>query len=45
MMAVQYPYDTPLTVEHETQALKQAGFSTVQILWAWGHTFTLKARR
>ena len=39
-----FHYDTPLTVEHETQALKQAGFSDVQIMKKWGHTFTLLAR-
>ena len=39
-----FHYDTPLTVEHETQALKQAGFSDVQIMRKWGHTFTLLAR-
>ena len=38
-------YDTPLTVEHEAQTLKRAGFSTVQILKEWGTTFTLLARR
>ena len=26
------------------QALKQAGFSDVQIMKKWGHTFTLLAR-
>lgn len=40
-----YHYDTPLTVEHEAQVLKQAGFSNVQILKEWGTTFTLLARR
>ena len=39
-----FHYDTPLTVEHETQALKQAGFSDVQIMKKWGHTFTLLAK-
>ena len=39
-----FHYDTPLTVGHETQALKQAGFSDVQIMKEWGHTTTLLAR-
>ncbi|MBO7251647.1 MAG: class I SAM-dependent methyltransferase [Oscillospiraceae bacterium] len=38
-----YHYDTPLTVEHETQALLQAGFSRVELLGTWGCTNTLKA--
>ena len=38
-----YHYDTPLTVEHETQALREAGFPTVKILDRWGATCTLKA--
>ena len=39
-----YHYDTPLTVEHETQALQKAGFS-VEILNHWGATYTLKASK
>ena len=38
-----YHYDTPLTVEHETQALLSAGFSRVEVLQSWGATHTLKA--
>ena len=38
-----FHYDTPLTVEHETHILKQAGFSGVQIMRKWGQTFTLLA--
>ncbi|MBR3866161.1 MAG: class I SAM-dependent methyltransferase [Clostridia bacterium] len=38
-----YHYDTPLTVEHETEALFKAGFSNVEILNHWGATYTLKA--
>lgn len=38
-----YHYDTPLTVEHEQQALSEAGFGWVQILKNWGATYTLKA--
>lgn len=40
-----YHYDTPLTVEHETEALKEAGFSNVEILGNWGNTYTLKASK
>ena len=40
-----YHYDTPLTVQHETEALLSAGFSSVQILNNWGPTHTLKAQR
>jgi tRNA (cmo5U34)-methyltransferase len=36
-------FDTPLTVEHETQALREAGFSSVEVLQNWGATYTLKA--
>ena len=38
-----YHYDTPLTVAHETQALIDAGFSSVEILNHWGATYTVKA--
>ena len=38
-----YHYDTPLTVEHETEALKEAGFSSVEVLKNWGATYTIKA--
>ena len=40
-----YHYDTPLTVEHETEALIEAGFSSVEVLNNWGATYTLKARK
>ena len=40
-----YHYDTPLTVEHEIQALKEAGFSSVEILDQWGATYTLRASK
>ncbi len=40
-----YHYDTPLTVEHETDALLQAGFSFVEVLNNWGATFTIKANK
>ncbi len=38
-----YHYDTPLTVEHEKEALLAAGFSSVEVLKNWGHTYALKA--
>ena len=38
-----YHYDTPLTVEHETEALLEAGFSFVEVMNNWGATYTLKA--
>ena len=38
-----YHYDTPLTVRHETEALLDAGFSSVKVLKNWGATFTIKA--
>lgn len=38
-----YHYDMPLTVEHEVEALKAAGFLDVKILGNWGATYTLKA--
>ena len=40
-----YHYDTPLTVEHETKALLEAGFSCAEVLNNWGATFTLKANK
>ena len=40
-----YHYDTPLTVEHETEALLEAGFSSAQVLNNWGATFTIKANK
>ena len=40
-----YHYDTPLTVEHETEALLEAGFSSVEVLNNWGATYTIKAIR
>ena len=38
-----YHYDTPLTVEHEKEALLEAGFSSVEILDHWGATYTIRA--
>ena len=38
-----YHYDTPRTVQNETDALLEAGFSKVEALSFWGATHTLKA--
>lgn len=38
-----YHFDTPLTVQHEIEALQAAGFSNIKILNHWGATYTLKA--
>lgn len=40
-----YHYDTPLTVEHELEALREAGFDVVEVLKNWGATYTLRARK
>ena len=40
-----YHYDTPLTVEHEKEALLEAGFASVAVLKNWGATYTLKASK
>lgn len=40
-----YHYDTPLTVQHEEDALLSAGFSSVEVLKNWGATYTLKANK
>lgn len=40
-----YHYDTPLTPEHEGEALQKAGFATVEILKNWGATYTIKAMK
>ena len=38
-----YHYDTPLTVEHEKEALLEAGFTRVEVLNNWESTYTLRA--
>ena len=38
-----YHYDTPLTVQHEIEALTEAGFASVEVLGSWGATYTIKA--
>lgn len=40
-----YHYDTPLTVEHETEALLEAGFFSADVLSKWGNTFTIRANK
>lgn len=40
-----YHYDTPLTVEHEINILKKAGFSHTEVLKHWGATYTVRAER
>lgn len=40
-----YHYDTPLTVEHELQAFKDAGFTTIEVLATWDATATIKAMK
>ena len=40
-----YHFDTPLTVGHEIEALREAGFSSVEVLNSWGPTYTLKAKK
>ena len=40
-----YHYDTPLTVWHETEILRRAGFSRVEEMARWGSTYTLLARK
>lgn len=39
-----YHYDTPLTVEHEIEILKKAGFLDVRIMRNWKATYTIFAR-
>ena len=38
-----YHFDTPLTVENETDALLNAGFEKVEVLKNWAATYTIKA--
>ena len=41
-----YHYDTPLTVEHEMDILRQAGFRDVRIMKQWGEsTYTVLANK
>ena len=38
-----YHYDTPLTLQHECEALREAGFESVEVLRNFGHTRTIRA--
>ena len=40
-----YHYDTPLTVPHEMEALRRAGFARVEELGRWGATHLLRAEK
>ena len=40
-----YHYDTPLTVEHETEVLSKSGFTKIEILANWGATYTIRATK
>ena len=40
-----YHYDTPLTVDHEIEALRKSGFSSVKILKRWGAPCTIQATK
>ncbi len=40
-----YHFDTPLTIKHESEALIEAGFTSVEVLNQWGSTFTIKASK
>ena len=40
-----YHFDTPLTVEHEKEALLAAGFTSVEVLNNWAMTYALRAKR
>ena len=40
-----YHFDTPLTVAHECEALRVAGFERIDVLKSWGATYTIRASR
>lgn len=40
-----YHYDTPLTVEHEAEIFRKAGFTKVEVLKNWGATYCVRAER
>jgi tRNA (cmo5U34)-methyltransferase len=40
-----YHFDTPITVEHEKEALLEAGFSSVEVLDNWTMTYTVRAKK
>lgn len=39
-----YHYDTPLTVEHEIEALKEAGFTHIEVLKQWAQPAQLRQK-
>lgn len=43
--AKHYHFDTPLTVEHEMEALREAGFAGVRVLRKWGATAVIRAEK
>lgn len=40
-----YHYDTPLSLSHELEALRKAGFPRTEVLGQWGNTYTIKAAK
>jgi tRNA (cmo5U34)-methyltransferase len=40
-----YHYDTPLTVEHEAEILRKAGFTKVEVLKSWGATYCVRTEK
>ena len=40
-----YHYDTPLTIAHEIETLKEADFTRIEILKQWSATCTIKASK
>jgi tRNA (cmo5U34)-methyltransferase len=40
-----YHFDTPLTVAHECEALREAGFESIDVLNGWGATYSLRAKK
>ena len=40
-----YHYDTPLTLAHELEALREAGFADVQVLNRWAATGCIRAAK
>lgn len=38
-----YHFDTPLTCEHECEALREAGFTSVEVIKCFGNTKTIRA--
>ena len=40
-----YHFDTPLTLKHEIEILRKAGFNKIEVLRSWGATSTIKATK